>query len=91
MASEGNMNVTFYNGFNPGCDLSGFQVTGGKLTEPFPILFDPNFMNSELPILESGQNYKIEGKEIVCAGGKNFTIPAIELPGQPPEKVSPSV
>jgi hypothetical protein len=84
------MNVTFYNGFNPGCDLSGFKVTGGNLAEPFPIQFDPNFMNSELPILESGKNYTIEGKEIVCEGGKKFKIPSFQFPGKPPA-VSPSV
>jgi hypothetical protein len=84
------MNVTFYNGFNPGCDLSGFKVTGGNLAEPFPIQFDPNFMNSELPILESGKNYTIEGKEIVCEGGKTFKIPSFQFPGKPPA-VSTSV
>ena len=84
------MNVTFYNGFNPGCDLSGFKVTGGNLAEPFPIQFDPNFMNSELPILESGKNYTIEGKDIVCEGGKKFKIPSFQFPGKPPA-VSPPV
>jgi hypothetical protein len=84
------MNVTFYNGFNPGCDLSGFKVTGGNLAEPFPIQFDPNFMNSELPILESGKNYTIEGKSIECEGGKKFKIPSFQFEGKPPA-VSPPV
>ena len=52
MAGENMMNVTFYNGFAPSCNLSGFFVTGGNLKDQFPIAFNVDgVMNSELAIL----------------------------------------
>ena len=84
MAGDGAMNVTFYNGFQPSCNVTGFSVTGGNLAQPFPIVFDSPYMNSELPILADGMKYKIGGGEVKCAGGQSFVIPAFYFNGQPP-------
>jgi hypothetical protein len=77
------MNVTFYNGFAANCNMSGFQVTGPGLNQPLPIFFEPNHMNSMLPILDQ-QNYTIKGKDIMC-GSEKFTIPDFEFEGKPPK------
>ena len=78
------MNVTFYNGFAATCNMSGFQVTGPPgFTEPLPIFFEPNHMNSMLPILNK-ENYTIKGRSIDCSGTM-YTIPTFTFEGKPPQ------
>ncbi len=84
MAGEGAMNVTFYNGFNANCSIVGFNVIGAGLEKPLLIVFDSPFMNAELPILPNGGKYKIEGKEVKCAGEQSFNIQTFEFDGQAP-------
>jgi len=68
------------------CNMSGFEVTGHSLEKnPLKINFDPDHMNAELPILETGLKYMIIGKTIVCGDNENFTIPDLSFEGKVPE------
>jgi len=66
--------------------MSGFEVTGYSLEKnPLKINFDPDHMNAELPILETGLKYTIKGQTIVCGDNESFKIPELSFEGKAPE------